>query len=55
LIRDPALLCVSRYVNDIKEVITTAYKTGDYTMEAIADEFGVHYAAVSHIVKKAKM
>jgi putative transposase len=27
-----------------------AYATGDYTMQAIADAFGVHYAAVSRAV-----
>lgn len=33
--------------------IAAAYQTGDYTMKAIADEFGLHYATVSRIVKKA--
>lgn len=30
------------------------YQTGGYTMKAIADEFGVHYATVSRIVQKAE-
>ncbi|WP_090415627.1 transposase [Nitrosomonas halophila] len=39
--------------NDRNAGITAAYQTGDYTMKAIADEFGLHYATVSRIVKKA--
>jgi REP element-mobilizing transposase RayT len=34
--------------------IAAAYQTGDYTMKAIADEFGVHYATVSRVVKKTE-
>ena len=34
--------------------IVAAYQTGDYTMKAIADEFGLHYATVSRIVKGAE-
>lgn len=39
---------------DRNEGIAAAYQTGDYTMKAIADEFGVHYATVSRIVKKVE-
>ncbi|MGG7056544.1 REP-associated tyrosine transposase [Nitrosomonas sp. ANs5] len=39
--------------NDRNAGIAAAYQTGDYTMKAIADEFGLHYATVSRIVKKA--
>jgi transposase-like protein len=28
-----------------------AYLSGDYTMKAIADEFGVHYTTISRAVK----
>jgi putative transposase len=38
--------------NDRNAGIAAAYQTGDYTMKAIADEFGLHYATVSRIVKK---
>jgi REP element-mobilizing transposase RayT len=31
-----------------------AYRSGDYTMKAIADWFGVHYATVSRVLKKAE-
>lgn len=44
------------YYSSFKErntAIVAAYQTGNYTMKAIADEFGVHYATVSRIVKKA--
>jgi len=37
---------------DRNKGIVAAYETGDYTMKAIADEFGVHYATVSRVVKK---
>jgi DNA-directed RNA polymerase specialized sigma54-like protein len=30
--------------------MAAAYATGDYTMQAIADAFGVHYATVSRAV-----
>ena len=33
--------------------IAAAYQTSDYSMKAIADEFGLHYATVSRIIKKA--
>lgn len=34
--------------------IAAAYQTGNYTMKAIADEFGLHYATVSRVVKEAE-
>lgn len=34
-----------------KEGMALAYLSGDYTMKAIADHFGVHYATVSWAVK----
>lgn len=34
--------------------IAAAYQTGDYTIKTIADEFGLHYATVSQIVKEAE-
>lgn len=34
--------------------MTAAYATGDYTLQAIADHFGVHYATVSRAVKKGE-
>ena len=37
---------------DPKAAISTAYATGDYTMQEIAMFFGVHYATVSRAVKK---
>lgn len=40
--------------NDRNAGIAAAYQTGGYTMKAIADEFGVHYATVSRIVQKAE-
>ncbi|MCO6427661.1 transposase [Nitrosomonas communis] len=40
--------------SDRNEGIMAAYQTGDYTMKQIADEFGLHYATISRIVKKAE-
>lgn len=40
--------------SDRNEGITAAHQTGDYTMKQIADEFGLHYATISRIVKKAE-
>jgi len=37
--------------SDTKAAMAAAYSTGDYTMQAIADYFGVHYATVSRAVK----
>lgn len=39
-----------RYANP-REAMARAYLTGDYTLKAIADHFGVHYATVSRAVK----
>jgi REP element-mobilizing transposase RayT len=36
---------------DAKAAMVAAYATGDYTMQEIADHFGVHYATVSRAVK----
>ncbi|MGG7054278.1 hypothetical protein [Nitrosomonas sp. ANs5] len=41
--------------NDRNAGIAAAYQTGDYTMKAIADEFGLHYATVSRIVKISRI
>lgn len=40
--------------SDRNEGIMAAYQTGNYTMKQIADEFGLHYATISRIVKKAE-
>jgi len=39
---------------DAKAAMIAAYATGDYTLQAIADHFGVHYATVSRAVKKGE-
>lgn len=39
---------------DAKTAMAAAYATGDYTLQAIADHFGVHYATVSRAVKKGE-
>ena len=36
--------------DDAKSGMAAAYATGDYTLQAIADAFGVHYATVSRAV-----
>jgi putative transposase len=40
----------ARYV-DRHEAMARAYQSGGYSMQAIADHFGVHYATVSRAVK----
>ena len=40
--------------SDRNERIVAAYQTSAYKMEQIADEFGLHYATVSRVVKKAE-
>jgi hypothetical protein len=40
--------------SDRNEGVVIAYQTGDYTMKQIADEFGLHYAIFSRVVKKAE-
>jgi hypothetical protein len=52
--RRPLVKPLSHYQNkyhDPKNAMAAAYATGDYTMQAIADFFGVHYATVSRAVK----
>ena len=36
--------------DDAKSGMVAAYGTGDYTLQAIADAFGVHYATVSRAI-----
>jgi REP-associated tyrosine transposase len=36
--------------DDAKSAMAAAYATGDYTLQAIADAFGVHYSTVSRTV-----
>lgn len=50
----PKLLSHYSSFSHRNEGIVTAYQTGDYTMKQIADEFGLHYATVSRIIKKAE-
>jgi len=38
-----------------KEGMKKAYETGDYTMQQIADAFGVHYSTVSRAVHKTSL
>ena len=48
-------LALSEYAaryEDPKEAMARAYRSGGYTMQAIADHFGVHYATVSRAVKR---
>ncbi|MDP1950443.1 MAG: addiction module toxin RelE, partial [Nitrosomonas sp.] len=54
--RRPMAKPLSHYssFSDRNEGIVTAYQTGDYTMKQIADEFGLHYATVSRVIKKAE-
>ena len=39
---------------DARKGMVAAYATGDYTMQAIADAFDVHYATVSRAVKQSE-
>ncbi len=43
-----------RKLPDAKQAMAAAYATGDYTMQAIADCFSVHYATVSRAVKQSE-
>lgn len=55
--RRPLAKPLSYYQNkhrDEKTAIVAAYATGDYTMQAVADFFGVHYATVSRAVKQGE-
>ena len=36
--------------DDQQEAKVTAYLSGDYTMKAIADKFGVHFSTVSRVI-----
>lgn len=40
--------------SDARRGMAAAYATGDYTMQAIAQAFGVHYATVSRAVKSVE-
>jgi len=46
----PLVHYAKRY-DDQEQAMAAAYLSGGYTMKAIADEFGVHYATVSRAVK----
>ena len=35
---------------DAKQGMAAAYATGDYTLQAVADAFGVHYSTVSRAI-----
>ncbi len=39
---------------DPKAAMVAAYATGDYTMQTIADFFGVHYATVRRTIRKGE-
>lgn len=41
--------------SDPKQDMAKAYQSGNYTMQAIAQQFGVHYSTVSRAVKAAVM
>ena len=46
----PLKYYTSRY-RDPHVGMVAAYRSGDYSMKAIADQFGVHYSTVSRAVK----
>ncbi len=51
----PSAKSIKHYIavcDDRKKAMAAAYLSGDYTMKAIAKEFGVHYATVSRAVKR---
>ncbi|MEO8331640.1 MAG: hypothetical protein ABI479_04350 [Gallionella sp.] len=55
--RRPLAKPLSHYQNkhrEPKEAMIAAYATGDYTMQAIAYLFGVHYATVSRAVRQGE-
>jgi putative transposase len=39
---------------DRRKAVALAYRAGGYTMQQIADAFGVHYATVSRTVRAAE-
>ena len=41
--------------DDAKSGMVAAYATGDYTLQAIADAFGVHYSTVSRAISGKRM
>ena len=54
--RRPAAKPLAAYVDmgDRKRGMVEAYRTGDYTMQQIADAFCAHYATVSRAVRAAE-
>lgn len=51
--RRPIAKPINHYVEnyaDAKSGIQEAYKTGDYTMQQIANAFGIHYSTVSRVI-----
>lgn len=53
--RRPVAKPLSHYRNrspDSHQAMALAYQSGDYSMSAIADFFGVHYSTVSRAVKE---
>lgn len=47
----PLQFYISRFANNPKQGMQAAYATGDYTLQAVADAFGVHYSTVSRAVR----
>lgn len=55
--RRPKALPLADYqyqANTPHEAMATAFASGDYTLQKIAEHFGVHYSTVSRAVKKAE-
>jgi putative transposase len=55
--RRPKALPLADYQQQAKtshEAMATAFASGDYTLQKIAEHFGVHYSTVSRAVKKAE-
>jgi REP element-mobilizing transposase RayT len=53
--RRPAARPLAHYrdsAESVQAAMVAAYASGDYTMQEIADHFGVHYATVSRAVKR---
>lgn len=52
--RRPVAAPLSHYATEgpVRDGMARAYLSGDYTMKAIAQHFGVHYATVSRAVKR---
>jgi putative transposase len=52
----PAALPLAHYQNQAAsshEAMTAAFASGDYTLQKIAEHFGVHYSTVSRVIKKS--